>query len=86
MTVGVLEVERAIEAIVLVEPLPNLREVELNPIREVDADAMLSPRRRASDRTGGVGAQRVGNHDACFSALDIYVKFDVFEKRGMDGA
>ena len=46
---------------------------------------MLSPRRRASDRTGG-GLEHVGDHDACFSALDIHVKFDVFEKRGMDGA
>jgi hypothetical protein len=29
----------------------DLRELELDPVREVDADAMFRPRREASDRT-----------------------------------
>ena len=83
MKVGVLEVEGD-RGRRLGGTAADLREVELDPVREVDADAMLSPRRRASDRTGG-GLEHAGNHDACFSALDIYVKLDEFEKRGMDG-
>jgi hypothetical protein len=46
---------------------------------------MFSPSRRASDRTGSA-FKHVRDQDACFSALDIYIKLDVFEKRGMDGA
>ncbi len=84
MKVGVLEVEGD-RGHRLGGTAADLREVELNPIWEVDADAMLGPRRRASDRTGG-GLEHVGDHDACFSALDIHVKLDVFEKRGMDCA
>jgi|GEM_PF-5867128 len=84
MKVGVLEVE-CDRGHRLGGTTADLRQVELDPIREVDADAMLSPRRRAPDRTGG-GLEHVGDHYTCFSALDIHIKFDVFEKRGMDGA
>jgi len=80
MTVGVLEVEGD-WGHRLGGTTADLREVELDPIREVDADAMLSSRRRASDRTGG-GLEYIGDHDACFSALDIYVKLDVLKSGG----
>lgn len=39
----------------------------------------------ASDRTG-IGLEHTGDNDAYFSTLDIHVKLDVFEKRGMDDA
>ena len=58
MIVGVLEVEGD-RGHRLGGTAADLREVELNPIWEVDADAMLGTRRRASDRTGG-GLEHVG--------------------------
>ena len=76
---------RAIEAIVLVVSTADLREVELDPIWEVDADAMFSPSRGASDRSSGA-LKHVRDHDACLSALDVHIKLDAFVKRGMDGA
>src|SRR5262245_56553115 len=84
MTVGILEVEGD-RGHRLRSTAADLREVKLDPIREVDADAMLSPRRRAADRTGR-GLQHPGHHDARCSALDIHVKLDALEERGMDGA
>jgi len=71
------------EAIVSVVPLPI--SARLDPIREVDANAMLNPCRRAADRTGR-GLQRPGHHDARCSALDIHVKLDALEEWRMDGA
>ena len=46
MKVGVLEVEGD-RGRRLGGTAADLREVELDPVREVDADAMLSPRSRA---------------------------------------
>ena len=46
---------------------------------------MLSPGRRAFDRTGR-GLEHAGDHDACFSVLDVRVKLEALEEWGMDGA
>ncbi len=78
MAVGVLEVEGD-RGHRLRGTAADLREVELDPIREVDADTMLSACRRAPDRTGR-GLEHAGNHDARFSALDIHVKLDVLNE------
>src|SRR5687767_10246772 len=46
---------------------------------------MLSPGRRAFDRTGR-GFEHAGDYDARFSTFDIRVKLEAFEEWGMDGA
>src|SRR5919108_2857745 len=84
MTVGVREVEgdggRRLRG-----ATADLRALELDPIREVDADAMLSPRRGAADRTGR-GVKHVRNHHTRGTTLDVHLELDAFEQRGMDGA
>jgi hypothetical protein len=46
---------------------------------------MLSPRRRATDRTGG-GFEDARDHDTRSSLLDVHVELDGLEERGTDGA
>src|SRR5688572_22295421 len=46
---------------------------------------MLSPGRRAFDRTGR-GFEHAGDYDARFSTFDIRVKLEAFEEWGMNGA
>src|SRR5688572_8287490 len=84
MTVGVLEV-KGDRRHRLRGATADLREVELDSIREVDADAMLSPRRRAPDRTGH-GFEYVRDDDTRSSLLDVDIEFDGLEERGMDSA
>src|SRR5262245_14031070 len=84
MTVGILEV-KGDGGHRLRSTASDLREVELDPIRQVNADTMISPRRSAADRTGR-GLQHPGHHYASCSALDIHLKLDALEEREMDGA
>src|SRR5262245_58215258 len=46
---------------------------------------MLSPRRRAMDRTGR-GFEYARDYDTRASPLDVHVEFDGLEERGMDSA
>ena len=84
MTVGVREVEgdggRRLGG-----ATAELRALELDPMREFDADAMLSPRCGASDRTG-CGVEHVRDHHPRGSTLDVHRELEALEERGMDGA
>src|SRR5262245_44201624 len=63
----------------------DLRGLELDPIREVDAYAMLRPRRGTTDRTG-CRVQHVRDYKTRGSTLDVHLEVDAFEDKGMDGA
>src|SRR5262245_22968646 len=83
MAVGVLEVEddrrRRLRG-----ATADLRDVELDPIRETDADAMLGARHRAADRTGR-GFEYTRDHDTRSSPFDVHLEFDRLEERRVDG-
>src|SRR5262245_34777018 len=84
MKVGVLEVERD-GCHCLRCAAGDFREVELDPMWEVDADTMLSPRRGAADRMGR-GLEHSWHYDPRCSTLNIHVELDAPDERGVDRA
>src|SRR5262245_5114301 len=84
MAVGVVEV-KGNRRHRLCAATPHLRDVKLDPIREVDADAMLRARRGASDGPGS-GVQHARDHNTSRSSLDVHVELDGLEHRWVDGA
>src|ERR1051325_737690 len=81
VAVGLVEVERD-RGRRIRGSTADLRGVELNPIRKLDADTMLSSRRGAPYRTGR-GLEHLGYHDTCCSTLDVHVKLKGSEDRRM---